>query len=128
MNFKKLFAIMVALWVFYGMKWIALTPGYYMFATALWTMFFVYVFDYVLYLLKVFTKIVTIPLNVITLGLFGLCVDGVFVYLALMFTAWWTGRYTLPAYNGPQWWQALVIGVIVAIIANLTNDKKSKWK
>lgn len=75
-----------------------------------------FVFGLVNSIIGPFVRIVSIPLYILTLGLFGLVVNG----LLLMLTAWVTGLFGFGLEVETFWWgvlAALVMSVITAVLS-----------
>ncbi|MEV4432063.1 phage holin family protein [Streptomyces sp. NPDC049555] len=70
------------------------------------------VFGAVNYLVKPVVKLMSLPLFILTLGLFTLVVNA----LMLLLTSWLAGKLDL-AFHVAGFWAALVGGVIVSIVA-----------
>lgn len=110
-----------AFWLFSTVGWIHLSPSWPLWLTVLVVSILVIFIDLVVNLVQFLVSLVALPLILLTGGLLGYVIGGVAKYFSLAIAAGITGLFTLPWIFGEYWWQALIIGVVFAIIGGNTS-------
>lgn len=62
--------------------------------------------------------ILTLPINILTLGLFSFIIMGALVYLV---------SYIVPGFTVDNFWWAIAFGIVVAIVNWFFSSLSSKW-
>lgn len=115
----------LALWGFSTLGWITMAEGASIWWAAFWVMLVILFVDLIGVLLKVVVQTIALPISVLTFGCAAVAIEAVFKYIGLYLAASWTHMFFLPWILGAFWWQALLIGLVFAIISGLTSGGSS---
>jgi len=122
MGCAKFLLSLFAFWIFTGLGWIALPAGASLFWSVFWISIIVSVIDFLLLGVDILIRLLSLPASCLTFGLFGIVVKGILKYFSLYLAAYFTGLFVLPWIFGPMWIQAIVIGVVFAIIGGMRGS------
>ena len=121
----KLVLTVLALLGFSSLEWLSILPGNSIFWIAFLVILAMAVIDFLLWGIRVLITVIALPLSFLTVGFFGWVVEGVFKYISLYLASLWIGMFSVPWILSSHWWQAIIIGVVFAIISYICTSNTS---
>jgi hypothetical protein len=113
----------MATYVFYRINWIRPYEGGTLWEAALWLFFGLWFVKLLLWLPKFLTKMLTLPVSIISAGSMWYLIDGVFTYFSLLIIAYWSKVFTIPYPILQNAEKIIVMALVFSLISYICRPK-----